>query len=84
MDELAESYALGKKISAKLKKDIRTVCAMGDNLDAVFRVTTTGNYLKQQGFEGDIHDLLDFPFMKVFAAKPGFGKAVEALCDTLT
>jgi hypothetical protein len=81
--ELVERYALHKKVSAKLQKDIQTVCSIGEKLDPLFRVTTTGNYFRQQGFEGDIHELLDFPFMKVFASNPGFRKASEALCDSI-
>lgn len=83
VQELVEHYALEKNLDAKLKKHIQTVCDIGEKLDPLFRVTTTGNYFKQQGIEGDIHDLLDFPFMKILADQKGFRKALEALCDSI-
>jgi len=81
--ELAKAHAPKTKVNTKLQKDIQTVCAIGEKLDPLFRVTTTGNYLKQQGFEGDLHDLLDFPFMKLFASQPAFKDATEALSDSI-
>ena len=84
VQELCGRYAPGKKIGAKIQKDIVTVCGVGEKLDPQFRLTTTGNYFKQQGFEGDLHDLLDFPFMKVFADNKEFRQAAEALSDSLT
>jgi hypothetical protein len=81
--ELAERYAPGIKLNAKIQKDIQTVCAIGEKLDPLFRVVTTGNYLKQQGFKGEVQDLLDFPFIKVFAGNPGFSKATEAISSVL-
>jgi hypothetical protein len=83
IDELVERYASAPKPGAAVQKDIRTVSAIGEKLDPRFRVTTTGNYFKQRGFEGDIHDLLDFPFMKVFASVQGLREATEALCDSM-
>ena len=84
VQELIERYAPDAKTSVKLQRDIRTVCGIGEKLDPLFRVTTTGNYLKQQGFEGEIQDLLHFPFMKIFAKNREFGKAAEGLCGVVT
>jgi hypothetical protein len=81
--KFAQELASGAKISAEQKKDIQTVCGIGEKLDPLFRVTTTGNYLKQQGFEGDIQDVLNFPFMKVLDANKAFGKAIEAMGDSI-
>lgn len=81
--DLIKGYATEFKMSTKLQKDMRTVCALGEKLDPLFRVTTTGNYFKQQGFEGELHVLLSFPFMKVFAGNRGFGEAVDALSAVL-
>lgn len=83
IDELIGRYAPVRKIGVSLQKDIRTVCAIGELLDSQFRVTTTGNYFKQQGFEQEIGDLLDFPFMNVFLDKPEFKTATEALCNVI-
>lgn len=81
--ELVGQYASGAKVNTNIKKDLRTICEVGEKLDPRFRVTTTGNYLKQQGYVGDIQDLLDFPFMKIYAGNPGFKKATEALCAAI-
>jgi len=83
VQELFARHASNKKLNAKLQKHIQTVRGIGEHLDPLFRVTTTGNYLKQQGFEGDIQDLLDFPFMTVFAANRGFNQATEAMSDAI-
>lgn len=84
VQELCERYAPDVKVNAKLQKDIRTVCETGEKLDMLFRVTTTGNYFKQQGFKGDIQDLLDFPFMKIIAGNKAYGEAIESLAESLT
>ena|GEM_PF-3619670 len=83
IQELAERYASGVKMDAKIKKNIEAVCEIGEKLDPQFRFTTTANYFKQHGFEGDIHDLLDFPFMKLFTSTPAFGDAVDLLAASL-
>lgn len=80
---LADKYAPGKKITATTQKNIKTVIDIGEKLDPQFRVTTTANYFKQKGYEGDLHDLLDFPFMEIFASRPEFWKAAEQLSDSI-
>lgn len=84
VDDLVKKYASSKTIDRDLKADIQTVCAIGEKLDPLFRISTTGNYFKQQGFEGNVQDLLDFPFMNVFASKPELMEAVEAFGSTVT
>ena len=70
-------------VRVKLRKEIRVVCGIGERLDPLFRVTTTGNFLKQRGFVGDIHDIFGFPFQKTFRANPAFGRAVDELAQVL-
>ncbi|MBX3021905.1 MAG: hypothetical protein KF799_09540 [Bdellovibrionales bacterium] len=82
--QLAERYALDPQIDMKRLKNIRIVRAIGENLDPRFRVTTTGNFLKQEGFEGEVYDILSFPFHAVFKANMGLAKATEALSLTLS
>lgn len=82
--ELASRYAPSAKLDVKVLKNVQIVCEMGEKLDPLFRFTTTANYLKQQGFEGDIHDLLDFPFTKLFESHSEYEKAIESLADAIT
>lgn len=83
VQELIERYVPDGKVNAKLQKDIRAVCEIGEKLDLLFRMTTTANYFKQQGFEGDIQDLLDFPFMKIIAGNKAFAEAIESLAGSI-
>lgn len=80
---LLEVYAPKSKVSAKLQKDLRTVCEIGEKLDPLFRVTTTGNYLKQQGFKGDIQDILDFPYCEILKTSSAYQKVMDSLCEVL-
>lgn len=84
IDELRGQYAGGKKVGVKLQKDIQTVSSLGEKLDPIFRVTTTGNYLKQMGCDGLVEEILDFPFSKMFASRPELGRAVDVLCDSIS
>lgn len=77
--ELIQNHAGTQKTTPALQKHIQTVCGIGEKLDPLFRYKTTANYFKQQGFEGDVEDLLDFPFMKIFEGRPEWRKAVESL-----
>lgn len=83
IEHLLKIAAPGTKSTPKILKDIQTVCALGEKLDPLFRVTTTGNYLKQQGFGDDIQATLDFDFQEVYESNEGFKRAVGSLADTL-
>lgn len=83
VQQLADQYAAGHTIGAKQRKDVQIVCDIGERLDPNFRTTTTGAFLKQEGFEGEVFDLLDFPFSDVFAKNAGFKKACEGLSKVL-
>lgn len=82
--ELASSYAPGKKLTANTKKDVGVVLGIGEKLDPLFRINTTSNYFKQQGFDEDLQELLAFSFMKVFAGNHRFKEATEAFGQALT
>ena len=80
---LLAEYVPGAPPNAKTAKDIQIVRGIGEKLDPRFRVNTTANYLKQQGFEGDLQDLLGFDFQAVFTANPKFKSALHCLCRQL-
>jgi hypothetical protein len=77
--QLQEKCAPGVKLTAKNLKDCDAVAEMCERLDPQFRIQTTGNYLKLQGFEGDVEDILDFDFMSVFRNNKGFARVVDSL-----
>lgn len=81
--ELAAEYASEAKLTPKLLKDCQTVCALGDKLDPQFRILTTGNYLKMEGFEGEVYDLLNFDFRAILKKNPDFMKAIHSLADSI-
>lgn len=81
VQDLIRQYAATSKVNTKLQQDIEIICAVGEKLDPRFRMVTTGNYFKQQGFHKDIFELLNFPFMKVCAARIEFHDAIHAMCD---
>jgi hypothetical protein len=83
IQEITKRYSNIDQFDAKHNKCIKTVCGIGEKLDPLFRYKTTSNYFKQQGFEEDIEELLNFPFMKVFEARSEFKEVVESMCDVL-
>ncbi len=58
------------------RRPIRTLVGLGERLDPLFRVRTTGNFLKQMGLRGEIHELLDFPFAQILKSERRFGEAL--------
>lgn len=81
--ELGALYAPGLKFSPKVLKDCEALWKMADKLDPLFRVQTTQMYLRLEGFDGEVDDLLDFPFMEVFEANPVFRRVSEAMADVV-
>lgn len=81
--ELFAKYAPGSKPSANLIKDAQAVCTLGEKLDPQFRVVTTGNYLKLEGFDGEVYDLLDFNFQTLLVNNSGFMKAIDSLAEAI-
>lgn len=82
--DLLARYTDGQAIDLRLRKSLARVRAIGEKLDPRFRVTTTGNYFRQQGLTGDIVDLLDFPFAEMLARKTEVVAAIDALGVVLT
>ncbi len=77
---LFEQYSKAE-VTDKILRDARALGAIGEKLDPQFRVQTTGAYLKMEGYTGEVFELLNFPFMRVFAAQPGFRRATEAMAE---
>ena len=73
--ELAAHYAPDVKLSEKLLKDCELLQKMAETLDPQFRFRTTKVYLSLEGYDGEVGELLDFPFMKIFASHSSFRKA---------
>lgn len=71
---IAEKYAPNVKLNPKIIKDCHSMMKMAERLDPLFRVQTTQMYFKLQGYKKDIHQLLNFPFMKVFIENDAFAK----------
>ncbi len=82
--ELAQRYAPGRELSPELIKDCEALGEMGEKLDPQFRVQTTQMYLKMEGYDGEIFELLNFPYLKIFAVRPEFRAVTEAMADVLT
>lgn len=75
--ELAARH--GATLSPKQMRDCETVGRSGEKLDLQFRVLTTGNYLKLEGFPGDVFEILDFPIRQTFNGNPAFTTVVDAM-----
>ena len=71
-------------ITPQILADCEALGVMCERLDPLFRVQTTELYFKGEGFQGNVYELLNFPFMKVFEDNKDFGKAVESLIDHFT
>jgi hypothetical protein len=80
---LGGRYAPGVKLSERNLKDCEALRGIADNLDPQFRTVTTKMYLRLEGHDGELFDLLDFPFMKAFDANPDFMKATEAMAGVV-
>ena len=81
IQELAVRYAPGRKLSEELLNDGETLGQIGEKLDPQFRVQTTEMYLKLEGYDGEIFELLDFPFMEVLNGNGHMRNVMEALAD---
>ncbi len=81
--ELAEDYAPGIAMGAKVAKDTQALIGVGEKLDPQFRTITTGGFLKLEGFKGDVLEILNFKFMPVYERNPGFRRVVEAMAEVL-
>lgn len=84
VQDLASKYAGHAKLNPRTQKDIQTVIAIGEKLDHQFRLTTTANYLKQEGYRGELQDVLDFAFLDVFIKNEGFAKSLNSLSDAIS
>ena len=64
-------------------EDHQIIVHMSEKLDPQFRYQTTGIYLKMAGYDGDIMDILNFPFMSVYEKNEGFQQVVEKMSNVL-
>ncbi len=81
--DIVSRYAPEVTIDDELLGEIDHLGRIGDQLDHQFRVTTTSLYLRIEGHEGDLFELLNFDFMKTFSEHPSFQKAVDKMATVL-
>lgn len=79
MRDLVRQYAPDVKFNEELMVDFETIRQMSEKLDPRFRFQTTALYLKLEGIEGDIMDVLNFPFMSVIKSNPSFQIVIDAM-----
>ena len=65
------------------QEDSSAIATMCEKLDPQFRFQTTGVYLKMEGLDGDIMELLNFPFMNVYEGNSTFQQVVEQMLEVL-
>lgn len=63
--------------------DADAVVNMCEKLDPLFRVQTTEMYLRLEGYDGEVFDILNFPFMLTIQKREGFQKVIEDLAQVL-
>lgn len=59
------------------------IVKMCEKLDHLFRVQTTEMYLRLEGYNGEVFDILNFQFMNVFKANTGFTAAMNSMAHVL-
>ena len=83
IEKIIQSRHTNVKFDQKIIKDCESLMKVAEKLDPQFRIQTTQTYLKLEGYNGEIFQLLDFPFMKLLDSKKEFKNAIEALADIL-
>lgn len=81
--DLAARYAPEVSLSEKVLKDCEALMKLAEKLDPLFRIQTTQMYFKLEGLEGEIYELLNFSFMKIFETNPHFRRATESMADVI-
>ncbi len=85
---LIEDLVLRSAPDVKLNKDRLAECEavqrVTNLIDPQFRMVTTKTYLNLEGFDGEVDDILNFDFMKVFGANPIFQKSVDEMVDLIS
>lgn len=79
----ALSRATTEQWIGKAPADTEIISAMCEKLDPQFRVQTTEMYLRLEGYDGEVFDILDFPFMQILAERKDFVTAIESLGQVL-
>lgn len=79
IENLTDSFASHVKLNEEWLKELMDLRAMTEKIDPQFRVLTTKMYFNLEGYDGDIYDLLDFPFMKIFNSNPVFKAVVTEM-----
>lgn len=69
--------------ASSLSEDHAQVVQMSEKLDPQFRFQTTGMYLKMEGFNDDIMQILNFNFMDVYKSNQTFQQVVEKMLKVL-
>lgn len=80
---LQESFWPEKEFKGQDLEDIETLVQMSEKLDPLFRMQTTEMYLRFEGYDGDVLDILNFQFMPLFKHNKDFDRVTEAMVDLL-
>jgi hypothetical protein len=77
--KLIAKFTPGLKADDELLAEIGELAQIADLLDPQFRTSATSLYLRLEGHNGELMELLNFDFMKVFEEHPSFQKALDRL-----
>jgi hypothetical protein len=78
---LADKYATGVEFTTKMANDCSAIMKIANKLDPLFRIQTSQMYFKLEGHEGEIYEMLNFQFMKIFEGNKAYEKAVEKMAE---
>lgn len=81
IEKLVADFGFNLNVDQKLLKDCDSMMKLAEKLDPQFRIQTTQTYLKLQGYNGDIFQLLDFQFVNLLNTKSEFIHVIKAMTD---
>lgn len=83
IEKLVTEFGFSLTFDQKLLKDCDSMMKLAEKLDPQFRIQTTQTYLKLQGYNGDIFQLLDFQFVNLLNTKSEFLTALQLMSDLI-
>ncbi len=77
------SQDLIQEIIGENSADTDAIVQMCEKLDPLFRVQTTEMYLQLEGYDGEVFEILDFPFMQILKQNADFRLVTESMAQIL-
>ncbi len=71
------------EIAGENSADTDAIVQMCEKLDPLFRVQTTEMYLRLEGYDGEVFEILDFPFMQILKQNADFRLAMDSMAHIL-